>query len=1599
MGGQRAHPPGAQSPGLRIATHNVCGLFRQSERGGWLKLTELVQSWACDLKADVVCVQETHMGEQLEKTANQLLRLVAAELHVPAYTAFWAPKPLKAAGDARPQAPHSNGRAAAQEQNTGNRSTGVAILVRSDKLSSGEIKLQLTDDGKIPKRQVGADGRSLRLRMEWRGHKLSLVNTYLPAKSQHRVKYIQTTLAGIIKDLPRDTRPVVCGDFNFTEDPQLDRTPHSASHATRDATAARAWQQAAAARELHDAHRYKHPARKEYTYYQRGRAARSRLDRFYVGEGLLGYVEQCCPAGKSQPSDHRPMVLHLRPAAPTTQGRGLRKLRLSALNTEEGKAALRSEIERVLAALQVSTLDDTQLVMAWPGIKAALSDAAAVLAKRHARRKAAPSAASKAAAAELQAAEQHLASVHQTQQAAATALDRAVRAHRAMAAATRADALPAMKAAKYKWLAEGERPSPLISALMDPPAGAGKIPCLRTPHGEGLITSGPQLAELAVDHYANVSRQPQITPEAQQLVLEAVRRRCTQIKPELAAMAGASQVTEEEVRAAMSSTKPHTSPGPDGIPAVMWRWCKDQLAPVLARLFTAMGTTNLAPEDFPQGAVVAIYKGAGDTTDLANHRPITLLNTDYRLLAKVLATRWGKALGTAIGKEQTAFLPDRMIGENVMLLQLLPAALAAQRVPGTYKGKGAAAFLDFQKAYDTVGRGFLFAVMEAVGAGGGMLQWARLLLADTQAVAVINGHVSTPRSWQAGVRQGCPLAPAMYLFVAWALSCWLEDYKDETTGLDIGITLCGKRVPCTQYADDTTPLLSGYREEHVKTLLNAMRVFEQASGQKLNLSKCKLVVYGWMERGPPPDTIAGIKVEARAKTLGMYFSEQYSNGEPCAASVDWDDLLRTVTRSYDKLSRLPMTMFGRALAAAGYGISTLLYHAEFAAMPDSVMQQLTRMTVKLVDRGLAPAASFQRCKLPGVRSDLLPGPPSKGGAGMLPWKQHITARHAVWAARLLEWLARMPFTRLTLPPAQCPPWTLAAAEILRGSNPYVHPALTFLTACLEPTSAVTIRSQPLERLAVGMAALGAPTRLTLEDIPGGPWCQFMPLWGNPLLRLEAPQEQRPPGYQRMVQTQAQAHMDQLPPPDPGPHRYTRAGWDWEMQDRHAAGWYPLQCLPQAASIQQLIWLDRRLERAHDTGTDLRQAVHWPGEQPRWDYQQRYTLSDMSRVRLMVKSLLVCVPRAWRDEVRGPGVTEAAMTTHALTLVLRSIGWDAAAVTSLPKQLRTMAGRAEAAQACTSRPEEWVPAAFQTQPKLQIFSRPLPFKVKLVTRLQQGPWRAAVRDMHLRCVRAALQLSPIDGQEGGQGQQQSVAELMQRLGPRLKTVWSLKWDNHYKETWWRLLLEGVQGAGGHGIALNGPCPCGWAAPAHLDAPARAAAQRDHVFWHCAPAVAVRRTLAHNLPEGVQLRAHHVWLLQPPCEAIHPQVWMVVGLAALTVMQSARKHMWALHMRQQEEAQGVMQQRAGGGRGARRGRNQAPAQPAAEPHIAATRRAAARLVDGVRDFVDMGRVPAAWVGTVGEDHAFIGVRPRPVDDNPGRHVHEMLYNMRVPADLIA
>jgi hypothetical protein len=127
--------------------------------------------------------------------------------------------------------------------------------------------------------------------------------------------------------------------------------------------------------------------------------------------------------------------------------------------------------------------------------------------------------------------------------------------------------------------------------------------------------------------------------------------------------AGVAVVTEGEVRL--------RAPGENGFPLELWCMADGAWAPTLARFYTAMFQLHRTScQRFTLGRIMPLHKG-GPMCQASIYRPITLLNSDFKVLARVLAERFGKVMPACIGVEQRAYLPGRDIGDGVFHTRLV----------------------------------------------------------------------------------------------------------------------------------------------------------------------------------------------------------------------------------------------------------------------------------------------------------------------------------------------------------------------------------------------------------------------------------------------------------------------------------------------------------------------------------------------------------------------------------------------------------------------------------------------------------------------------------------------------------------------------------------------------------------------------------------------------------------------------------------------------------------------------------------------------------------------------------------------------------------
>ncbi|CAM2111732.1 unnamed protein product [Caretta caretta] len=142
------------------------------------------------------------------------------------------------------------------------------------------------------------------------------------------------------------------------------------------------------------------------------------------------------------------------------------------------------------------------------------------------------------------------------------------------------------------------------------------------------------------------------------------------------------------------------SPGMDGLTVEFYHAFWDILSPDLVTVWTGSLQSGVLPLSCRQ-AVLALLPKKGDLRDLRNWHPVSLLSTDYKIVAKAISLRLGSVMVDVIHPDQTYTVPGRSIFDNLFLVQDL---LELGRRDGL---SFALLSLDQEKAFDRVDHGYL----------------------------------------------------------------------------------------------------------------------------------------------------------------------------------------------------------------------------------------------------------------------------------------------------------------------------------------------------------------------------------------------------------------------------------------------------------------------------------------------------------------------------------------------------------------------------------------------------------------------------------------------------------------------------------------------------------------------------------------------------------------------------------------------------------------------------------------------------------------------------------------------------------------------------
>jgi len=275
----------------------------------------------------------------------------------------------------------------------------------------------------------------------------------------------------------------------------------------------------------------------------------------------------------------------------------------------------------------------------------------------------------------------------------------------------------------------------------------------------------------------------------------------------------------DEVKDAVWDCDSFKSPGPDRVNFGFIKdfWC--ELRDDITRFINEFHRNGKLAKGINTTFIVLIPK-VDNPQRLNEFRPISLVGSMYKILAKLLANRLRGVLGSVISESQTAFIKNRQILDGILVAnEVVDEATKLKKDLMLFK-------VDFEKAYDSVDWGYLDAVMERMSFPVLWRKWIRECVGTATASVLVNGSPTDEFTLHKGLRQGDPLSPFMFLIAAEGLHILMKAMVDNHlfTGYSVG-TPNPVGVSHLQFADDT--LLLGHKSwANIRALRATLIMFE-----------------------------------------------------------------------------------------------------------------------------------------------------------------------------------------------------------------------------------------------------------------------------------------------------------------------------------------------------------------------------------------------------------------------------------------------------------------------------------------------------------------------------------------------------------------------------------------------------------------------------------------------------------------------------------------------------------------------------------------------------------------------------------------------------
>ncbi len=798
------------------------------------------------------------------------------------------------------------------------------------------------------------DGRKILINLKHMDQIYSVINVYAPNNEAHRREFFNQVYKWIVQYSSNINSLIACGDFNCTLE-EIDKLGgfHHIDTSIQSLNAL------LFKLKMKDVFRYRYPLKRDFTYYNKSRTIQSRIDYIFSTDFICNRVSKIYMLYPPRIPDHKIVVLKIK--SDVTLGKGYWKCNVSHLSNQEYKELIRKEIQNVKQEM-AGKLNAQQT---WDLCKIRIKDKSIKFSSKMKQHEKGEIKRIEEASNQLEFSIMHEYDEAKRQEYVNDLEILKQQKNRYFDNCAKG----AYIRSRSQYIEEGEKSNHFFLSLEKKRQTFNKISKIKCENGKTVYTTDEILGE-SESFYSKLYDKEEIEQDDIYAYIEQVKIPVVLDDDDNGILC--DEITEKECFEALTSMSKNKSPGPDGLPVEFylefWNDIKDMVIGSYIESYNAKELSQMQ-----RTSVTSLLFKKDFREYFKNYRPLTLSNSDYKIIAFVLCRRLQKVITKLISKEQSAYIKGRFIGENIRFL------LDIIEYCDKFNDPGILLFLDFQKAFDSINWQFIEIVLDKFGFQKEFIDWFKTLYKNPITHVKINNTLSKGITIKRGIKQGCPLSALIFILCTEILCLAVKQNKEIK-----GITLPeNKEARINQYADDTCLFL--HDEISVQTALGIIHEYSSVSGLHLNLDKTEGLTVGFLRN-------QRLNVDPRIKWptepiryLGIHIGYKLNE----CHKKNWTNKLDSMQKLIDCWRTRKLSIFGKITIIKSLLLPKITHPATVLEIPDEVIKNLNKMLYRFL---WGATDRIKRLSVINQKKNM--------GIGMIDIESYFHSLHAAFFKRL-----------------------------------------------------------------------------------------------------------------------------------------------------------------------------------------------------------------------------------------------------------------------------------------------------------------------------------------------------------------------------------------------------------------------------------------------------------------------------------------------------------------------------------------------------------------------------------------------------------------------